>query len=267
MKRHALCFAGALLLSGCITSSREEALRKSIDDVESKVAVIEDRMKSVGSKTAVAETANAEVQELKRQLAMTQGAVDELRVKLSRINEVGGDLPGESSDQESNGESRMDVLERRVERLELLSESSSKETKKASKTADAPKPKYKTVKELTKVLGGHFSKKEYDKVQSLSNDVLSANMGAAFEEVALLFKAEAEFARENYKDAADDFASFLDRFPKSDRRPRALLLAGDSFVYLKQLDKAKQYYRECTEKFPKKPECEASKERLARLEG
>ena len=95
--------------------------------------------------------------------------------------------------------------------------------------------------------------------------MLASGLGADYKETALMFKAEAAFSSENYKASAADFGEFLRKYPNSDRRPRALLLAGDSHVYLKQLDTAKVQYKECVDKFAKKQECVAAKERLERL--
>ena len=284
---------GGLLaaLMGCMSSSREEALRNSIDKLEGKVASLEkelqvrdEKIKTIGNKAATVDSTQSNIEEVKRQVSLTQGAVDELRIKFARLSESQANAPTnaagmqQGTDLAEDGEnatgshnkddSKLAELERRVARLELEVQSKSEtqakdhtENKKSSK-AD---PKYASTKELTKVLGGHFTKKSFTKVQSLASEVLSSGLGNDYKEIALLFKAEASFALENYKAAAIEFADFLTRFPASDRRPRALLLAGDSYVYLKQFDTAKTYYRECVEKFPKKQECTASKERLDRL--
>lgn len=261
-----------LVLVGCITSSREEALRNSITKLEAKVAILEkdlaardETLKTLGSKSAVVDSATAGLEDVKRQISMTQGAVDELRIKLARLGEAGTAGAGGLAESDvPEGGDRLNALEERVTKLEEgLSAKGSKNHPKAN--AKKNPPKYASAKELAKVLGGHLSQKEYDKVSSLATEVLGSSLGLAFKETALLFRAEAAFARESYKQAAADFDDFLAKHPKSDRRPRALLLAGDSHVYLKQLDEAKARYKACVDTFPKKPECVAAKERLDRL--
>jgi TolA-binding protein len=270
-----VALAGALFaVTACMSSSREEALRSSIDKLDTKVAALEkelavrdEKIKTIGSKTAAGESANAGLEEVKRQISMTQGAVDELRVKLSRIGEAGsaegsaGSVTTESDVGENHD--KLADLERRIAKLEQGPAAKGKGEAKGG--AAKPNPKYASAKELAKVLGGHFSQKEYSKVESLSSDVLASGLGADYKETALMFKAEAAFSSENYKTSAADFGEFLRKYPNSDRRPRALLLAGDSHVYLKQLDTAKVQYKECVDKFAKKQECVAAKERLERL--
>jgi TolA-binding protein len=264
-------------VTACMSSSREEALRSSIDKLETKVAALEkelavrdEKIKTIGSKTAAGESASAGLEEVKRQISMTQGAVDELRVKLSRIGEAGtaegnaGSVTTESDVGENHD--KLADLERRIAKLEQGQPGAKGAAKGEAKGGAAkPNPKYASAKELAKVLGGHFSKKEYAKVESLSSEVLASGLGADYKETALMFKAEAAFSSENYKASAADFSEFLRKYPTSDRRPRALLLAGDSHVYLKQLDTAKVQYKECVDKFAKKQECVAAKERLERL--
>lgn len=261
--------------TGCITSAREESLRRSITQLEGKVQTLEkaladrdEKIKTIGSKADYVENASSGLEDLRRQLGLTQGAVDELRIKFSRLTEAGA-IPGAAVGQETTlGESSLPPegtqdLERRLAALELVIEQlGGAKLKTASKTAT---PKYKSARELTKTIGGQFAQKNYTKVNELSDAVLASDLDASYKEIAQLFKAEAAFASENYKGAALEFSNFLTRYPNSERRARALLLAGDSFVYLKQFDTAKSYYRECVQKFPGKQECKASKERLDRL--
>jgi tetratricopeptide (TPR) repeat protein len=270
-----LCLAALLSGSGCITSAREESLRRSITQLEGKVEVLEkalaerdEKIKTIGSKAEYVESASSGLEDLRRQLGLTQGAVDELRIKFTRLTETGapgGTVPGSVSGLGESSlppESPQDT-ERRLAALELAIEQlSGAQMKQPSKSET---PAYKSTRELTKAIGGQFAQKNYTKVNEMADAVLNSDLDASYKEIALLFKAEAAFASENYKSAALEFSNFLTRYPNSERRARALLLAGDSFVYLKQFDTAKSYYRECVQKFAEKQECKASKERLDRL--
>lgn len=261
--------------TGCITSAKEESLRRSITQLEGKVQVLEkslaerdEKIKTIGSKADYVENASSGLEDLRRQMGLTQGAVDELRIKFTRLTEAGA-VPGAAPGQESSlGESSLPPegaqdIERRLAALELAIEQMS--GAKVQPASKAEKPAYKSTRDLTKAIGGQFAQKNYTKVNELADAVLASDLDASYKEIAQLFKAEAAFASENYKGAALEFSNFLTRYPGSERRARALLLAGDSFVYLKQFDTAKSYYRECVQKFPEKQECKASKERLDRL--
>jgi TolA-binding protein len=52
-------------------------------------------------------------------------------------------------------------------------------------------------------------------------------------QIALEYRAESKFRLQDYKGAAIDFSNYIDFYPSAKKYPRALLLAGDSYVYLK----------------------------------
>lgn len=269
-----------LVTAGCMSSRREEELQRSLRSLEVKVGDVEKQLhmrdKNLDVVKNTTEDANRKVQstksdmdELRRQLSMTQGAIDELRVKMTRLQESGASKNSASVNEENVSASKAESddalaqLERRLTRLELTMTPLVEQTSKDAKPKVSVK--YKSAAEVSKLLGGAYVGKDYKKVILLATQLLASSAPSDQQEVAIEYRAEAFFQMQNYDKAALDFTEFLQRFPKSERRPRALLLCGDSFVYLKQLRSAKSYYSECVKNFPDRDECKASKERLDKL--
>jgi TolA-binding protein len=283
-----LAIASLCLLTGCMTSRREEELQANILRLERKLSDVEKQIlvrdRTVDSVRTVTDDSNRrmqaaknEVEDLRRQLSLTQGAIDELRVKMTRVQEVSGgsNLPESDGSLDAKVAALDEALtnmDRRVTRVELIA-APLIEKQQDGKPAASPKggstgpknAKFKTAGELSRSLGAAYAQKDYKGVITTASNVLLARPGTDQQEVALEFRGTAYFQSQQYEKAAIDFTQFLDRFPKSDRRPRALLFAGDSFVYLKQNRTAKSYYAECVKLFPEREECKAAQERLDKM--
>lgn len=259
-------------LGACMSSEREEALQASVREMDKKMVELERqvltrdralesiRTNSDESSRRVQASKN-EMEDVRRQLALTQGAVDELRVKLSRLQEGGGGGHDGASLQpgESDGVAR---LERKLAKMELMQDVSVDKKPKGGAV-----PKFKSGAEVAKSLKASLEQKDVKKVVTTASALIYAEVPEDQVEAALGYRAEAYFAQQDFGKAAIDLISFLERFPRSERRPRALLLAGDSFVYLKRFDSARSFYAECVRVTPERDECKASKERLDKLGG
>jgi TolA-binding protein len=279
-----ICFlflitASAVFLTSCMTSKREEELQAKLTSFETRMIEMEKQIQlrdrtvdavrdsSEESSRKVLST-KGDLDEVKRQLAMTQGAIDELRVKFSRVQEgsttSGLNAKSLSDDSASARVNDMDdwqaKIEKRLTKTELIARSATETSPKTKVTLTV-----KTPAELAKVLGGAYAQKDYAKVVRLASNVINNSNSEPMKTLAMEFRAEAQFQLQQYDKAAIDLMELIDRYPNFERKPRALLLAGDSCVYLKQLRAAKALYSECVRQFPDREECKASKERLARL--
>lgn len=271
----AIILLSCVLFVGCITTRKEEEMRASIQALERRMAEMNSSLpKNLENVKNEAENAQkrmqanrSELDELRKEIALSQGAIDELRVKFSRVQESSAQLSDGTAPVGNTGnkglEETVAELSSRVARAEMLLQNIKErsEQKKDPKT----KAKYKNANELGKALAAAFVAKDYKKVVSIATPVIDANASKEQLELAYQFRGEAHFALQNYERAASDFTEFVDRFPKSDKKARALLMTGDSFVYLKQPYVAKGFYSECVKKYAEREECKASKERLARM--
>lgn len=269
----------ASLSTGCMTSKREEELKTQIKGFELRIVEMEKQIqlrdRTVDAVKDSSEessrkylTAKNDLDEVKRQLAMTQGAIDELRVKFSRVQEgstsSGLNAKPLTDDTSANRLSDLDdwqsKIEKRVTKTELIAKASQDTAAKAKTPLTVKSPA-----ELAKILSGAYAQKDYPKVVKLASNVINNSTSEPMKTLAMEFRAEAQFQLQNYDKAAIDLMEIIEKYPSFERKPRALLLAGDSCVYLKQLRAAKALYSECVRLFPDREECKASKERLARL--
>jgi TolA-binding protein len=273
-----LCVA-ALMSTACMTSKREEEIRALLETYENRIITMEKQLQlrdrtvdavkdSSDESTRKFLSAKSDLDEVKRQMAMTQGAIDELRVKFARVQggETGSGLDAKPLNDDTHGAKLSELdewkqrIEKRVTKAELLA--------KIAQDAN-PKPqnklKVKSSAELAKILSAAYAKKEYSKVVKLASSIIHSSKNESMKTLAMEFRAEAQFQLQNYDLAAVDLFEIIDKYPSFERKPRALLLAGDSCVYLKELQAAKALYMECVQQFPDREECKASKERLARL--
>ncbi len=260
---------GVISAAGCMTSKRAEELDGKISQLRVDMGyemakVREAAMGSVRSSTEdvsrKTQGTKNEMEELRRQLALTQGALDELETKFSRYSSaIKNNSPSadDAAIRFSEIEYVLEKLERRMERFQLREENAGVPGKLPAK--------YDTAEKLEKALSQAFTQKDYKKVQTISSQVLSAHPSVALSELALRFRGEARFAAQDHAGSALDFSEFVDRFPRSSKYPRALLLAGDSYVYLRKFRVAKSFYTECSRVASEKEECKVSKERLAKL--
>ncbi len=272
-------FAVALLCTGCMTSKREEEMQTQIKAFELRIVEMEKQVQlrdrtvdavkdSSDESTRKYLTAKSDLDEVKRQMAMTQGAIDELRVKFSRVQD-GSTSSGLNAKQLNDDttstrfndlEDWQSKIEKRLTKAELIAKSSQDLVVKPKVTLTVKSPT-----ELAKVLSGAYAQKDYPKVVKLASNVINNSNSEPMKTLAMEFRAEAQFQLQNYDKAAIDLMEIIEKYPTFERKPRALLLAGDSCVYLKQLRAAKALYSECVRMFPDREECKASKERLARL--
>lgn len=285
----AVLILAAASFTACMSSRREEELQGSIRTLETKLNEVEKQLlmrdRNIDAVKTSSEDSNrkvlstkTEMDDLRRQLSLTQGAIDELRVKMTRLQEVAGssssasgggtNLPDEAAGAKvAELEDLTTRMERRLARLELSMGNGPDARPKAAdgKGKAGAASRFKSAVDLSRVLGAAYTQKDFKKVLATANEVMGSGAPDDQKEIALGFRAEAYFQMQNYEKSALDFAEFLDKYPRSDRRPRALLLAGDSFVYLKQMRAAKSYYSECVRQHPDRDECKASKERLEKL--
>lgn len=268
-----------LFLPGCMTSKREEEINAQLKAFELRLMemekIVQQRDRTVDAVKSTSEessrkflTAKSELDEVRRQLAMTQGSIDELRVKMSRLQD-GSTSSGLNAKALSDDSAAVRIaeiddwqnkVEKRLTKTELLA--------KDANDGNGKQKVHLTVKsreELAKILSTAYGQKDYAKVVKISTNVINNSSSEQMRTLAMEFRAEAQFQMQNFDKAAIDLLEIIDKYPNFERKPRALLLAGDSCVYLKQFRAAKVLYTECLRLYPDREECKASKERLSRL--
>jgi len=264
-----LCFTLNTLLCGCMTSAREDQLQASIKQLQGQVGQLQTKLDSreqqITNTTKTALSSENDVQDVKNQLLLTQGAVDELKAHLQRIEQTAGATNNSGADQNavalSANRDLLDHIQRQVAYLELATNA-----RFASVRSEKLPAKIKTSAELNKALKHIFELGDFKKVLELASSVLRASSAnEAMLQTALEYKAEAKFKLQDYKGAALDFSTYAEVYSGAPKYARALLLAGDSYVYLKNEQVAKSYYQECAQSYATSAEGKAAADRLASL--
>ncbi len=126
--------------------------------------------------------------------------------------------------------------------------------------------KIKNLATLEDALKMRLDKSDLKSVIGLSTVVLNAEAATdPMLAIALEYRGEAKFQQQDYRGAALDLALATSRFPTHSRQARALLFAGDSYVYLKNNAVAALYYQDCVKNFAATPEGKAASGRLVNL--
>jgi hypothetical protein len=251
----------AILFSGCMTSSRQDALQASIDKLQDHITKIESKL-SMHDNTAqsIIESQN-ETQNIKDQLQLTQGAVDEIKNRLKKIEENAGTANSSNVVTLNADSEAIATLQKQVARLQLATNSRFSYTRKAKLPANI-----KNAEELSKMLKSLFDAGKFKNMADIATSVLLAH--DATDEmlgIALEFRGEARYQMQDYRGSASDLAGVLDAFSNPPRKARALLLAGDCYVYLKNNSIAQLYYQDCVKEFSSTPEGKAAASRLESL--
>ena len=260
-------FATPLFFSSCMTSERQDTLQTSIDNLQSHVNKLEGQLSSkdaqINNTTQTAIASQTEAQSLRDQLQLTQGAVDELKNKLKKIEENSGittNLQSQLGGMMTNTEN-IYILEKKIALLELKTNLNYSSVRKGKLPS-----KIKNINDEDKILKSTLDKGDFKAVAAIASTILSAtdatNLMMA---TALEYRGEAKFQMKDFRGSAADLATELEYFPNPPRKARALLLTGDSYVYLKNNLIAQYYYQDCVKYFASESEGKAASARLSSL--
>lgn len=258
--------ASSLLFQGCITSTRQDQLQSSITQLQGQIFQLQEQMskreQQITNTTQTALSSQNDVESLQTQLQLTQGSVDELKAKIKRIEETSGAGASEQSAISPNTQTdSLAQIRRQLARIELMSNSKVGTVRKGKLPS-----KSHTLAEINKSLKSSFEQSNFKQTIETSNAIINASdANEAMLQSAIEYRAESKFKMQDYKGAAIDFSNYIESYPNTPKYARALLLAGDSYVYLKNNLIAKSYYQECAKSYPNLPEGKASAGRLANL--
>ncbi|WP_186646771.1 tetratricopeptide repeat protein [Fluviispira vulneris] len=257
--------SSSLFLTGCMTSSRQDQLQSSISQLQGQIFQIQEQLskrdQQITNTTQTAISSQNEVQNLQTQIQLTQGSVDELKARLKRMEETAGSTGNEQNVVTLSNSPEFVALQRHIARIDLVLNTRLNNPKKGK----LPE-KLKTVQAITKSLKNDLEQNKYKQLIDNSTAILNAHDASdSMQQIAIEYRAEARFKTQDYKNAVLDFTSYIEKFPDAPKNARALLLTGDSYVYLNNNSIAKTYYQECAKVYANMPEGKAATSRLANL--
>lgn len=266
LKSIATVAISSLLFQGCLTSSRQDQLQSSITQLQGQVFQMQEQLskrdQQITNTTQTALSSQNDVESLQTQLQLTQGAVDELKAKIKRIEETSS---GSATDQNvislNNQPDSLTQMQRQLARIEIAANSKVGLSRKGK----LPQ-KFHTLAEINKSLKNSFEQGNFKQTIEISSIIISASDATdAMLQSAIEYRGESKFKIQDYRGAAIDLSNYIESYPAAQKYARALLLTGDSYVYLKNNPIAKSYYQECAKSYPNLPEGKAAAGRLANL--
>lgn len=274
--KSSLVASSLFLITSCMSSTRQEELDAKISRLQDKV----DRLSNKDMSSA------DNLDTLQNQLQIAQGNIDELNVRVKRIEESAGinqvapagNAQNSQTVPDRNAQSSQAAPAENTEALSADGENADQDQKKktlkkastethisSTRTGKLPH-NIKTAADADSVLKEEFENGNFKKVISTSSAILNAKGATkSMLATALDYRGESQFQLRNYHAAANDLSAFIGMHIKSTRYPRALLLAGDSFVYLKKNSVALPYYQECAKNYRSRPEGKAAASRIASM--
>ncbi|APJ02686.1 tetratricopeptide repeat protein [Silvanigrella aquatica] len=258
--------ASSLIFQGCMTSSRQDQLQTSLSQLQGQIVQLQEQInkrdQQITNTTQTALSSQNEVESLQTQLQLTQGTVDELKAKIKRIEENAG---GNASEQNvislNNKSDSLTQIQRQIARIEIAATSKIGLNKKGKLP-----PKLTSLAEINKSLKNSFEQGNFKQTIELSSSVLhSADATDDMMQIAVAYRGESKFKLKDYKGAAIDLSNYIELYPNSSKYALSLLLAGDSYVYLKNNEIAKSYYQECAKSYPNLAEGKAAAGRLSKI--
>lgn len=225
-------------LSSCVYDTEFAYLNDQIISLNKRVKGLEERLD-----TGLDQNLDARLESVHSNQA-------ELSAEMGELREDIRNLSGRVEDNEH-------VIKRTVER-DLTDQDAMKEA--VANMAEQVGALESAVKQQQEYLGleagPSLGKREKGKVPVLPPETGSARVTAKVEEpvsgeVALYDKSLALFREGRFEDSMDGFSDFLKRYPDSDRADNAQFWIAESYMALKQYEKAILAYQEVIKEYPK----------------
>lgn len=256
-----------LLLSGCLKTTDQIEREKKVDSLDSEI--------HQSQKTAAELT--LQVKDLYSKLAKTNGEIEEINFKQSKLNDKENEdskkslqilseqvkeLQAELKKQQELNQSLAAQVQAHKEFIDELTKTMSKNhhEEKSAKHEDA---KTSTVDDSLESGLALYKSKKYDDAKSKFLQALeNKELGAKNINKVNLHLGMIEYKQKKYDDALVYLSKVYTQFPNSSIAPGALLYIGRSFKNLKKTEEAEASFNELVEKYPTTKEAEDAKKEL-----
>ncbi len=255
-------------LNSCVTPSQRDAMQKEISSLKYELRNVNNGLKTQTKQTEqnlkTTLTSQSEVEQLQAEISENAGNLDALKMQLDRIEKMASEIAQKS--QLKFDETAKTLLDVQTQLAFFTTQNTYPETKvyPSQKIKDSFNPK--SLKAMEQILKYDYERGWYKNVILKSSMVIQAsNVKADMLESALKFRGEAKYKLLDYAGAVTDLTHYLEMNSKGLKKSRAMLLLGDSYVFLKQNIAAKAYYTECAKTFANNKEGIACAQRLKQL--
>ena len=271
MQKRSLVFSTVTLLglvTACVTPAQRAAMQRDINYLDQELSTLQNRMNAQSKQTEqnlkTSLSSQSEVQQLQAEIAENAGEIDSLKKELNKIAEIGSESAERYRASLQIHSKEIEELQKKVAYFDTTYHPTEKKVYPAQKIKDSFKPK--NAADVNRTLKRDYEKGWFKTVVLKSSMVIqSPESKADMIETAIEFRGEAKYKLSDYSAAIVDFTNYLENYPQGSKRSRALLLLGDSYVFLKKSAVAKSYYTECAKLYGKSFEGKACTARLEKL--
>jgi tol-pal system protein YbgF len=270
--------AGALSTSGCISTSDFEAAQRQISELQEELANIKRTASSkdevqnvnvrIAEQTETLLRSNAtlvtKVNEIEERMQTTQGAVEQVTHRLDQIAQQGT-------------RTQRDVEDLRT-RLTTLQNAppppgagandgrGGEATGELTVPATAPDPGPSLDPMQTyQAAYRDYQKGNYDLAIEGFQDFLTTNANADLADNAAYWIAESLFSQKKYREAIGQFDAVVNRYPKSDKVPGALLKKGYAYISVGEKAQGVVQLQYVLHEHPKSQEATLARQKLKQL--
>lgn len=191
-------------------------------------------------------TNTASVDEIRNEITMMNGRISD--IERNQAQSPGGPDPVT--------EETIKLLERRIVEMEQRQVALTEELK--SLQASTPPLDRNSIFQIGQK---QFEAGRFRDAITNFNRYLNAPKGQHREE-AIWLRGESYRSDQDYKKAIIDYSKILEKYPKSELQPGALLRTGDCFQALGMKDDAKAFWQELISKFPESKEAAVARDNL-----
>jgi len=235
---------------GCATPQETANLQQSINILFDRVQKLEDRVQGTGSQEQRVADVYSRMEELQVKVGSLNGRIEEQQRQLDRMSAAGlsapppsyspGPAPSAAADQAPAG-------------------ASTPEPKIVIKEEQDPqKALYNNTLQL-------YQQGNFEAARKEAQSFLAKYPKSELADNALFLVGEAYYSEKRYKEAIETYQQVLDRYPKGNKVPSALLKQAGSFQQLGDATAARILYERLVESHPGSPQAQLAQKELKQL--
>lgn len=230
------------IFSSCATVWEAQRVRQDVKELREYVDSIRDNdLKNLK------DSSEKEFADLRQKQADLLVQIDETRTRLQ-------ELQGEIDQLTRANEELKKELEATREILNSIQDD-------LKKVAEKPRNE----EELYKQGLGLYNSREYQKAREIFKSIIENFPEGKYVDNAHYWMGECYYSENNFLAAIDEYGIVIEKFPKSPKRPAAILKAGMAFQELKRKKDARAFYLRVINEYPKSEQAAIARKKLDRL--
>ncbi|HYC58299.1 MAG TPA: tol-pal system protein YbgF [Thermoanaerobaculia bacterium] len=259
--------AAALSAAGCISTSDFEAAQRQILELQEELANVKrtasskDEVQNVNVRIAEQTetllksnaTLVAKVNDIEDRIQSTQGGIETTTHRIDQL-----------AQQISNAQRDLDELKVRVTTLQAAPMPAPDAGSPASSELTVPAPSIDPM-QTYQAAYRDYQKGNFDLAIEGFRDFLGGNAESDLADNAAYWIGESLFSQKKYREAIEQFDAVVNRYPKSDKVPGALLKKGYAYIAVDERAQGVVQLQYVVHEHPRSQEASLARQRLRQL--